>query len=143
MGIILVVEDDPMNAKLFEYNLRRLGRFDVVVTEDAEEIIETVSKGDVDGIVMDISLNNTRYKGEIIDGIGLTSLIKSKPDTSYVPVILATAHAMKGDRLKFLEESGADDYIAKPIVDPSELIEKLNRLIERKSASQADGQKGL
>ena len=54
------------------------------------------------------------------------------PLTLYLgAILLATAHAMKGARERFLAESGADDYIAKPIVSADDLIERIRALAER------------
>ena len=126
---ILVVEDDPMNAKYFEFALKRVGNFEVVMTENVDQILQMAKAQDVDLILMDISLANSFYQGEEIDGADITKLLKQDPETKNIPVILATAHAMKGDRDKFLKETSADDYISKPIGAPQELIDKINQLL--------------
>ena len=136
MKHVLVVEDDLMNARLFETVLRRLGGFDVRVTEDPGEILNLVRSGMVDLVVMDISLKGATYEGEDIDGVGLTQLIKQDERTSHIPVLLATAHAMHGDRKTLLAESGAEDYISKPIVDHRLFIEKVNSLMPGQAATQ-------
>ena len=51
--------------------------------------------------------------------------------TSGEPGILATAHAMRGDEARLLEESGADDYISKPIVDHAVFVSQVLGLMER------------
>jgi CheY-like chemotaxis protein len=50
-----------------------------------------------------------------------------------VPVLLATAHAMKGSKERFLKESGADDYISKPIVSADDLLQRIEALISKRS----------
>ena len=40
-------------------------------------------------------------------------------------MVLATAHAMRGDAESLLAESGADDYVAKPIVDHEEFVARI------------------
>jgi len=40
---IMVVEDDPMNAKFFELTLKRRGNFEVIVTEDADQVLQLTS----------------------------------------------------------------------------------------------------
>jgi len=80
---------------------------------------------------MDVSLSNSYYRGAEVDGLMVTRILKINPKTSSIPIILTTAHAMIGDKEEFLKENLADDYISKPIVDPNELIDKINNLIKK------------
>jgi len=121
----LVVEDDAHNAVLFRKLLEKRCGCEVTVTESADEILALVSGGKVDLVVMDVSLNNTRLHGHAVNGVELCQLIKADPRTARMPVILATAHAMRGDAEKLLAESGADDYIAKPIVDHEQFVARV------------------
>jgi two-component system cell cycle response regulator DivK len=126
---ILVVEDNPMNAKFFEYLLKRKGNFEVIMTEDVDQILQMAKTQEIDLILMDISLGNSYYQGKEVDGTDITNLLKQDSETKNIPVILASAYTMKGDRERFLKETQADDYVAKPIVAPQELIDKINRLL--------------
>ena len=126
---ILVVEDDPMNAKFFELTLKRRGHFDVIVTEDADQVLGLAREGSIDMVIMDVSLCNSYYNGERIDGLTLSRLIKRDASTREIPILLATAHAMKGEQEAFLKESEADGYLSKPVIDPDEFIKKVNDLI--------------
>ena len=126
---ILVVEDDPMNAKLFHLILTRRAGFEVEVTEDPERVLAQAASDRVDLIIMDISLSNSRIQGTAVDGLEITRRLKADPATRRIPVLLATAHAMKGSRERFLAESGADDYISKPIVSAEELVTRIHALI--------------
>jgi len=125
MHHILVVEDDLLTAQLFEIILKRKGGFEVTVTDDGEKIMEILNSGKVDLIIMDVSLSKTFINGVQVDGLKLARMVKENDATSKIPIILATAHAMRGDAERFLEESKADDYISKPIVDHDSLIEKI------------------
>lgn len=129
---VLVVEDEPLSAKYFEFALKRIGNFEVLVTENVDQILRMAKTKQVDLILMDVSLGNSHYQGKEVDGADLTKLLKQDLETRNIPVILATAHAMKGDKEKFLKETQADDYIAKPIVAPQELIDKVNHLLSLK-----------
>ncbi|MEK7347943.1 MAG: response regulator [Candidatus Eisenbacteria bacterium] len=126
---ILVVEDDPMNAKLFHLILARKADFEVVVTEDPAYVIEEARAGRADLVIMDISLSNSAYQGTPVDGLAITRILKRDSRARHVPVILATAHAMKGSRERFLADSGADDYVSKPILSADDLIERVRALI--------------
>ncbi len=125
MAHILVVEDDKLTAQLFEIILKRKGGFDVTVTDDGEKIIEILNSGKVDLIIMDVSLSGTFVNGVQVDGLRLSKMIKENEATSKIPIILATAHAMRGDAERFLTESKADDYISKPITDHDAFIQKI------------------
>jgi len=131
-GRILIVEDDPMNAKLFELILTRKGGYTVEVTESPAHVVEEARSGRIDCIIMDVSLANSELDGVPVDGLAISRRLKTDPGTRAVPILLATAHAMKGSREKFLRESCADDYISKPIVSADELIQRIQDLIAKR-----------
>ncbi len=126
---ILIVEDDPINVKFMRTVLIKKGGYDVYTSEDVEEILVTARNGNLSAIIMDVSLTNSRYDGMKVDGIFITKLLKKDPQTKHIPVLIATAHAMSGDRAKYLEESGAQDYLAKPIINPDELVSAVRKVI--------------
>jgi CheY-like chemotaxis protein len=125
---ILIVEDDAINVKFMKVVLVRKGGFDVVVSEDVDEILAIVAAGDVSAVIMDISLSRSIHLGQKVDGIYITRLLKADPVTKGVPVILATAHAMTGDRERFLSETGAEHYLSKPLHDPDHFLREVNKV---------------
>jgi len=136
---VLVVDDDAANSLLVETILTHLGGFDVICTDDGDEILDFVASRPVHAALMDVSLKNTRIHGEKVDGVELTRRIRQVPGCSGLPVILLTAHAMKGDREHLLFSSGANDYVAKPIADQNELVELVRRHIETARALETSG----
>lgn len=120
---ILLVEDDPINVKFIQTVLAKKGGYEVLVSEDVDEILRLAREAGLKAIIMDVSLSRSSYQGQKVDGIFITKLLKQSEATRGVPVLLATAHAMFGDREKYLELTGAEGYISKPIHDPSALIE--------------------
>ncbi|HAE06008.1 MAG TPA: hypothetical protein DCG18_04455, partial [Richelia sp.] len=54
---------------------------------------------------------------------------KSNSSTASLPIILVTAHAMAGDREKFLKQSGANGYISKPVVDQQYFVNQIMALL--------------
>ncbi|MBL8111450.1 MAG: response regulator [Acidobacteria bacterium] len=104
--------------------LKKVGGMPADITEDGDVVVSRVRQGTVDLIVMDVSLANTRAGGRRMDGLELTRIVKElEAETGRrVPVLLATAHAMRGDGEKFLEQSGADGYVTKPIVDHAAFV---------------------
>jgi len=136
---VLVVEDDPANALLVETILTRLGGFEVIRSDDGDEILEIVSSRPISAALMDVSLKNTRVGSDKVDGVELTRRIRSLPGGFGLPVILLTAHAMKGDRERLLFSSGANDYVAKPIADQHALVNLVRRHIQSVQALEDDG----
>ena len=126
---ILIVEDDPINVKFMQVVLTRKGKYDVVVSEDVDEILALAAGGTIAVIIMDISLSRSTYDGHKVDGIFITRLLKADPATSGIPVILATAHAMTGDRERFLAETGAEHYLSKPIHDPDHFLGEVRKVL--------------
>ena len=131
---VVVVEDDAMNALLFRKLLEKRCGYRVTVTESPEQLLALVRAGGVGLVLMDVSLANSRYQGRAVGGVDLCRLLKSDPVTCGVPVMLATAHAMRGDAEALLAESGADDYVSKPIVDHGAFVEHIRRVVRAEAA---------
>jgi two-component system, cell cycle response regulator DivK len=125
MTTVLIVEDDPINFRVFAKILSKRGGLEVKGTEDVEEVIRIATAKEADVILMDVSLAHSVYQGKAVDGIKITQMLKSNPQTASLPVILVTAHAMEGDRENFLKQSGADGYISKPVVDHQQFIAQI------------------
>ncbi len=104
---VLVVEDNDMNMQLVEYLLEE-GGYQIVKAASGEEALSIARSGDpVDLILMDIHLPG-------IDGLSVVREMKTDAVTSAIPILALTAHAMRGDKDRFLE-AGCDGYISKPI----------------------------
>jgi CheY-like chemotaxis protein len=126
---VLVVEDDPVNLRIFQKILKRRGNFNAVHSENVLEIFELTTSGAIDLVLMDVSLTNSRYNDQPVDGLWITKTLKSDPYTQDLPIILVTANAMVGDRERFLKESGANDYVSKPIIDQNQFIELIRQYL--------------
>jgi two-component system, cell cycle response regulator DivK len=118
----LVVEDDAHSAVLVRKLLEKRCGCQVTVSESVEEILGLCRGGLVDVVIMDVSLNNSRWEGRAVNGVEICRLIKQGAETAHIPVVLATAHAMRGDAESLVADSGADGYVAKPIVDHAEFV---------------------
>jgi two-component system cell cycle response regulator DivK len=128
---VLVVEDDPHNALLFRKLLERRAACTVSVTEVATEVINMVRAGDIDIVIMDVSLANTTLNGAPVNGIELCKILKGDPATAHMPVVLATAHAMRGDAESFVKQSGADGYVSKPLLDHAAFIAQVQSMARK------------
>ena len=123
MAKILLVEDNEMNRDMLSRRLTRKG-FEVEIAVDGQEGVDKATSMLPDLILMDLSL-------PVLDGWGATKAIKANPQTSNIPIIALTAHAMAGDREKALE-AGADEYDTKPI-ELKRLLGKINSFLANKS----------
>ncbi len=129
MPNVLIVEDNARVAKFYALALERAGQMRCLQGDSAEEVLTQARAGAVDLVLLDVSLDNFSYQGRAIDGLELARLLKDDPATRHIPILLATAHAMQGDRERFLAASGADDYLQKPIYDPQVLVEKVRAML--------------
>ncbi len=106
MARILVVEDSPDIRALVQMLLESAG-YEVSTAGDGQEGVRSARLLRPDLILMDLSL-------PVLSGWEATRAIKSDPDTSRIPVVAVTAHAMQGDRDRALA-AGCDGFVAKPI----------------------------
>jgi two-component system cell cycle response regulator DivK len=123
---ILVVEDNVDNRRILVYRLRRIGDFRIVEASNGQEALDAVAAEPPDLIFMDLKM-------PVMDGWEATQRIRASEKGRRIPIIALTAQAMAGDEQKALA-AGCDDYVAKPIVDPNVVRDKMERLL--KAANQ-------
>ena|GEM_PF-922731 len=124
---VLLVEDERVNRMVVKKHLERLGHT-VTEAEDGGQAIDLIKWHDYDVVLMDIQMPK-------MDGMSATRAIRddaSLKEKANVPIIALTAHAMKGDRDKFLA-AGMNDYLAKP-VEFVDLISVLAGLCPRRQS---------
>jgi CheY-like chemotaxis protein len=119
MRKIAVVEDNPDNRLLVQAILE--DEYEIVEFESGAEALTAVRQQRPDLMLLDISLPG-------MDGTQVLQALRADDGLSGLPVIALTAHAMAGDREKYLE-AGFDDYISKPIVDEELLLGAIRRLL--------------
>ena len=115
---ILIVEDNEMNRDMLSRRLIKKG-FEIIIAVDGEEGVKKTFSEKPDLILMDMSL-------PVMDGWEATKKLKSNSDTSKIPIIALTAHAMAQDKEKALA-AGCDEYDTKPI-DLNRLLNKISSL---------------
>ncbi len=116
---ILVVDDDPVQVKLFS-QLLSLSGFSVLKATDGREAISIVHQKTPDLILLDVMMPE-------LDGWQTCSLIR---DFSEIPVIMLTGkHKSESDIIRGLE-SGADEYLSKPIGN-RELVARVKAVLRR------------
>ena len=117
---IAVVEDNPDNRLLVEALLEDL--YDLTEYETGASVLEGLIEDSPDLVLLDISLPE-------MDGTEVLAWIRQQEEIKDLPVVALTAHAMAGDREKFLAE-GFNDYVTKPIVDETILLETIARWLK-------------
>ena len=130
MKHVLVVEDDPHNAIVFRKVLEKRAGLRVTTTDSADELMRFAVQGGIDLIIMDVSLANARWRGRSVSGVDLCRMLREDPRSAGIPVVIATAHAMRGDAERLLADSGANDYVSKPIVDHEAFVNRIRGLLE-------------
>ena len=120
MPKILLVEDNEMNRDMLSRRLEKRG-YALIIAVDGAQGVALTQSAHPDLILMDMSL-------PVIDGWEATKQLKADPATAGIPVIALTAHAMAGDCEKYLA-LGFDDYVSKPIVDETLLLDAIARCL--------------
>ena len=104
--VILIVDDEPKNIKLFGDLLQKFG-YTIIVATDGKQGVELAKARKPDLILMDIMMPN-------MDGLEATRILKADATTNSTPVIALTSYAMAGDKERILQ-AGCDQYITKPV----------------------------
>jgi CheY-like chemotaxis protein len=125
MNKIAVVEDNADNRLLLQAILD--GSYDVVEYENGLDALAGLTANLPDLVLLDISLPG-------MDGNEILARIRADANLRRLPVIALTAHAMAGDREKYLA-AGFNDYITKPIVDETLLLAAMEKWL----AASRDG----
>ena len=121
MNKIAVVEDNPDNRLLIRAILE--DQYEVAEYENGPEALDGFRGSRPDLVLLDISLPE-------MDGTIVLARMRAHPGLRELPVIALTAHAMVGDREKYLA-AGFDEYVAKPIVDEAVLLDAIKVLLHR------------
>ena len=123
---ILVVEDDKALLPMLTYNIKKNG-FNVKTATNGEDALLLIKEEVPSLAVFDWMIPAPT-------GIELCKIIRRKPETTNLPIIILTAREEETDRINGLN-CGADDYITKPF-SPAELIARIRALLRRSSSSQ-------
>ncbi len=101
---ILIAEDNEVNQIVLKKMIEKLG-YRPSIVKDGKEAVEAASRSAYDIIFMDVQMPG-------MDGLEAAQTIKAMPNSPFI--VAVTAHALKGDRQKYLA-AGMDEYISKPI----------------------------
>jgi len=126
---ILIVEDNQDSRELVVKVLKNKG-YQMIEALDGEEALEKTASDKPNIILMDISIPK-------LDGYEVAKRLKDQEEFKHIPIIALTAHAMKGDREKFIS-IGFEGYISKPI-NIHELPDQIRAYLKGKRESILDG----
>jgi two-component system phosphate regulon response regulator PhoB len=101
--------------------------YEVLLEPDGENGYRTAVSEIPDVILLDVMMPG-------IDGLTLCKILKDKPETAHIPVIMLTARTTIGDVEKAFDVE-ADDYVGKPFEWP-ELFGKINRALARSAGAE-------
>ncbi len=118
---ILVIEDEEPIQILLRYNLESEGHR-VRVSADGEDTMRLIADERPDLILLDWMLPG-------ISGIEVCKLVRAKPETRGIPIIMLTARSEEAERVRGLA-TGADDYLVKPFSVP-ELLARIKTILRR------------
>jgi CheY-like chemotaxis protein len=127
---VLLVEDHEINRKLAAIMLERMGyRFSLA--NDGQQALALLAQQRFDVVLMDVMM-------PIMDGITALKLLRERelPLGRRTRVLMVTAHAMTGDRERFLA-AGADGYVSKPM-SQSALQKEIERVLSAPQPSEGD-----
>jgi CheY-like chemotaxis protein len=119
MAKILYVEDNEDNIFMLTNRLERKG-YEIIVAKDGAQGVEMTRRENPNLVLMDLGL-------PVLDGWEAIRQLKTAPETSAIPIIALTAHAMAADRERAFD-AGCDDFDTKP-VDLPRLLQKIEKLL--------------
>lgn len=126
MPKVLVIEDEMTLANNLSEKLKGEG-YSVMVSMDGEDGLAKVRQEHPDLVILDIMLPG-------LDGLSLCRIIRRDPGTNHIPIIMVTARGTEVDKIVGLE-SGADDYVVKPVA-LGEFLARVRAVLRRPSGRQ-------
>jgi DNA-binding response OmpR family regulator len=123
MPRILVVEDEQDIALLIKHALDRSGEMTAEIVGSGDVALRRISEQPPDLVVLDLNL-------PVVSGTEVCRIMRARPATASIPVIMLTARTTEADRVAGLD-LGADDYVTKPF-SLRELAARVRAVLRRK-----------
>jgi DNA-binding response OmpR family regulator len=118
---ILLIEDDPFLLSMYSTKFS-MEKFQVISADDGEKGLKVSKETDPDIILLDILMPK-------MNGFEVLEELKKDKKTANIPVILLTNLNQK-DEIERGMSMGADDYLIKAHFMPSEVVEKIKKVLE-------------
>ena len=119
---VLVVEDERDVANLIKHTLEQSDDLRVDLVSSGDAALKSAAEQAPDLVILDLNL-------PVLSGIEVCRILRMRPGTERVPIIMLTARATENDRVIGLDV-GADDYMTKPF-SPRELAARVRAVLRR------------
>ena len=119
---ILVVEDEPDIAALIKHTLERGGEMETAIAASGDAALKAVTEQIPDVLVLDLNI-------PVLGGLELCRILRTRPETAHLPIIIVTARSGETDRVTGLDVA-ADDYLTTPF-SPRELAARVRAVLRR------------
>jgi DNA-binding response OmpR family regulator len=126
---VLVVEDEQDIAGLIKLTLERSGDAAVEIVGRGDEALRSIAGRPPDLVILDLNL-------PAVPGDEICRLLRQKPETKQIPIIMLTARTSESDRVAGLD-LGADDYVTKPF-SLRELGARVRAVLRRRRDAAAE-----
>jgi two-component system, OmpR family, alkaline phosphatase synthesis response regulator PhoP len=125
---VLVVEDEQDIAGLIKHALERAGDGQVEIVSSGDAALRAITDQPPDVIILDLNL-------PVLSGMEVCRIVRSRPATANIPIIMLTARTTEADRVTGLD-LGADDYVTKPF-SLRELAARVRAVLRRRQTGVA------
>ncbi len=125
---VLVVEDEQDIADLIRHTLERGGDIEVEQATSGDAALKACTEQPPDLVLLDLNI-------PVLSGLEVCRILRQRPATATMPIIMVTASASEGERVAGLD-TGADDYVTKPF-SPRELAARVRAALRRGRAATA------
>jgi DNA-binding response OmpR family regulator len=120
---VLVVEDEQDIAGLIKHTLERSGEMQATIVGSGDAALRAVAENAPDLVILDLNL-------PVVGGTEVCRILRSRPSTAHIPIIMLTARTAESDRVAGLD-LGADDYVTKPF-SLRELAARVRAVLRRR-----------
>jgi DNA-binding response OmpR family regulator len=127
---VLVVEDEQDIAGLIKHALERSGDGQVEIVGSGDAALRAVTEQTPDLVILDLNL-------PVLSGTEVCRILRGRPATAGVPIIMLTARTGESDRVTGLD-LGADDYVTKPF-SLRELAARVRAVLRRRQQASTGG----
>ncbi|MES1226272.1 MAG: response regulator transcription factor [Bacteroidota bacterium] len=124
---VLIADDEPDIVEILKYNLSKEG-YQVVTAKDGDEALDKAKLTHPDLVVLDIMMPKKT-------GVEVCEIMRAQPVFKDTLILFLTALNDEGTQIKGLE-TGADDYVSKP-VSPKVFLSRVNALLRRANKTEA------
>jgi DNA-binding response OmpR family regulator len=125
---VLIVEDEQDIAGLIKHTLERGGEIEAQTVDSGDAALKAVTDRPPDLMILDLNL-------PVMGGLEVCRVLRSRPQTAKLPIIMLTARTGESDRVTGLDV-GADDYVTKPF-SLRELAARVRAVLRRGKSDTA------